>query len=170
MPNRSIKSKARASSLQLTDCLSSLFALELMCPSPEIYLISPWISNVTLVSNRFGQFRAIMGDSGESDLRLATLLKVLAERGVQVRVMYRSKHQQTEGFLNLLPENVERRGIETLHEKGLISYHFYLRGSMNFTYSGVNLNDERVELTTDPQDVALALLEARQRWEAPLLR
>lgn len=170
MPNRSIKSKARASSLQLTDCLSSLFALELMCPSPEIYLISPWISNVTLVSNRFGQFRAIMGDSGESDLRLATLLKVLAERGVQVRVMYRSKHQQTEDFLNLLPENVERRGIETLHEKGLISYHFYLRGSMNFTYSGVNLNDERVELTTDPQVVALALLEARQRWEALLLR
>jgi len=129
MPNRSIKSKARAGSLQLTDCLSSLFALELMYPSPEIYLISPWISNVTLISNR-------------------------------------SKHQQTEEFLNLLPENIERRGIETLHEKGLITHHFYLRGSMNFTFSGVNLNDESVELTTDQQDVALALLEARQRWEA----
>jgi phosphatidylserine/phosphatidylglycerophosphate/cardiolipin synthase-like enzyme len=166
MPNRSIKSKARASSLQLTDCLSSLFALELMHPSPEIYLISPWLSNVTFIGNRFGQFRAVMGDSGDGDLRLATILKTLAERGARVRVMYRSKHQQTEEFLNLLPENLERRGIETLHEKGLITRYFYLRGSMNFTYSGVNLNDESVELTTDAQDVALALLEAQQRWEA----
>lgn len=165
MPNRSIKSKARTGSLQLADCLSSLFALELMCPGPEMYLISPWISNIALISNRFGQFRAIMGDSGEGDLRLATILHTLAERGVKVRIMHRSKHQQTEEYLNLLPENIERRGIETLHEKGLITHNFYLRGSMNFTYSGVNLNDESVELTTDPQDVALALLEARQRWE-----
>ncbi len=169
MPNRSIKSKARSSSVQLTDCLSSLFALELICPSPEVYLISPWISNVTLISNRFGQFRAVMRDSGEGDLRLAAILTALAERGVKVRVMCRSKHQQTEEFLNLLPENIERRSIETLHEKGLITHHFYLRGSMNFTYSGVNLSDESVELTTDPQDVALALIEARQRWEALLL-
>ena len=166
MPNRSIKSKARAGSLQLADCLSSLFALELMCPGPELYLMSPWISNVTLISNRFGQFRTVMGDSGEGDLRLATILKTLAERGVKVRVMYQPNHQQTEEFLNLLPENIERHSIETLHEKGLITHYFYLRGSMNFTYSGVNLNDESVELTTDPQDVALALLEARQRWEA----
>ena len=166
MPNRSIKSKARAGSLQLADCLSSLFALELMRPSSEIYLISPWISNLTLISNRFGQFRTVIGDSGEGDLRLASILKILAERGVRVRVMYRSEHLQTEEFLNLLSENIERRSIETLHEKGLITQYFYLRGSMNFTYSGVNLNDESVELTTEPQDVALAFLEARQRWEA----
>lgn len=169
MPNRSIKSTARAGSLQLTDCLSSIFALELMRPSSEIYLISPWISNVTLISNRFGQFRAVVGDSGDGDLRLAALLKTLAERGARIRVIYRSGHQLTEEFLNLLPENIERRGTERLHEKGLITRYFYLRGSMNFTHSGVNLNDESVELTTDPQDVALALLEAQQRWEAPPL-
>lgn len=166
MPNRSIMSKARSGSVQLTDCLSSLLALELMYPGPEIYLISPWISNVPLLSNRFGQFRPVMDDGRKGDLRLAAILSLLAERGVKVRVMCRSRHQQTEEFLNLLPESVERRMSETLHEKGLISYHFYLRGSMNFTYSGVNLNDERVELTTDLQDVALALFEARQRWEA----
>lgn len=165
MPNRSIKSKARGGSVQLADCLRSLFALELMCPGPEIYLLSPWISNVPLISNRFGQFRSVMGENGEGDLRLAAILTTLAERGVKVRVMYRSQQPQTEEFLNLLPENIERRSIETLHEKGLIAHSFYLRGSMNFTYSGVNLNDESVELTTDPQDVALALLEARQRWE-----
>jgi hypothetical protein len=36
---------------------------------------------------------------------------------------------------------------------------------MNFTYSGVNLNDESIELTTEPEQVALALLEADHRWE-----
>jgi hypothetical protein len=52
-----------------------------------------------------------------------------------------------------------------MHEKGLIGDHFYLRGSMNFTYSGVNLNDEHVELTTEPEQVALALAEAKATWE-----
>lgn len=165
MPNRIIKSGMRNGSIQLTDCLSSLFALELMHPSPELYLFSPWISNVPLIRNTFGQFRAIVGDSGEGDLRLTAILTTLAERGVKVRVMYRSGHQQTQEFLDTLPENIERRGIETLHEKGLITHTFYLRGSMNFTFSGVNINNESVELTVHPHDVALALIEAKQIWE-----
>lgn len=166
MPNRRITSKARDGSVQLADCLSSLFALELMHPSPEIYLLSPWISDMPLINNRFGQFRAIMGDMGGTDLRLATILITLAERGVKVRIICRPNHSQTDEFLNLLPEQIEYRHLETLHEKGLITHSFYLRGSMNFTYSGINLNDESVELTTDPHDVVLALLEARQRWES----
>lgn len=165
MPNRRITSKARDGSVQLTDCLSSLFALELMCPSPEIYLLSPWISNMPLISGRFGQFRALMGDMGGNDLRLATVLATLAERGAMVRIVCRPNQPLTDEFLNLLPEQIEYRFLETLHEKGLITRSYYLRGSMNFTYSGVNLNDESVELTTDPQDVVPALLEARQRWE-----
>jgi hypothetical protein len=55
--------------------------------------------------------------------------------------------------------------VETLHEKGLIGENFYLRGSMNFTYSGIYINDEHIELTTEPDQVARAILEAQQRWE-----
>ena len=61
--------------------------------------------------------------------------------------------------------DIQVRRVETLHEKGLIGDHFYLRGSMNFTYSGIHINDEHIELTTDSEQVTRALLEARHRWE-----
>lgn len=166
MPNRSIKSKARGSSVQLLDCLSSLFLLELLSPSPELYLISPWLSKVVLIHNRFGQFRAIASELNKSELHLADILTLLAKKGTQVRILCRPHNHQTEEVLELLPASVEYRHTETLHEKGLISHHFYLRGSMNFTYAGVNLNDESVELTRNPDEVARALIAARAQWEA----
>jgi len=169
MANRTIKSRARSSSVQLADSLSSLFVLELMSPGRELYLISPWISDMTVIKGHFGQFRAIMPELGRSELRLAGALTVLAERGVQVRILCRSDQQQTQEFLRRLPREVEWRYVDTLHEKGLIGEHFYLRGSMNFTFSGVNLNDESVEVTTDPEVIALALTEARQMWEMAVL-
>lgn len=164
MSNRLIKSNARGGSVQLTDSLRSLFSLELFSPSQELYLISPWISNVSLISNRFGQFRTVLGDSGDQELRLAEILTMLADRGTLIRIIFRN-HPETEDFLRTLPDTIERRRSKTLHEKGLITSSFYLRGSMNFTFSGINLNDEGVEFTTEPGSVSLALMEARQRWK-----
>lgn len=165
MPDRIIKSRARSSSVQLTDLLRSLMSLELMAPSQSLYLISPWISDMSLVDNRFGQFRAIMPEMGKAQLGLVDVLKTLSERGSQVRVMYRPGVSQTRNFLDRLPAVIERREIEHLHEKGFICNHFYLSGSMNFTYSGVNINEESIELTTDPEKVAGALMEAQHMWE-----
>lgn len=164
MPNRVIKSSTRTSTTQLADCLGSLFAIEFLAPSPEIYLFSPWLSNVQLVTNRFGQFRSIMPQLSGTDLRLADILVALAERGTRVRVVYKPDQLQTDDFLRRVAGSVETRACETWHEKGLITEHFYLRGSMNFTYSGVNVNDESVELTTEPHAVALALANAAQQW------
>jgi hypothetical protein len=165
MPNRIIKSIARKSSIQLTDCLSSLFALELLSPSRALYLFSPWLSDVLLLHNSFGQFRAIIPELSENDLRLADLLNILAERGTLARIVCRPDQPHTEDFLRKLSSSIKVKQVETLHEKGLVSEHFYLRGSMNFTFSGIHLNDEHVELTTEPHQVALALAEAQQRWE-----
>lgn len=169
MPNRRITSKARGSSVQLIDCLSSLFALELLAPSPELYLISPWLSNVPLLTNHFGQFRAITTEMNKQELHLGDILTLLAEKGSRIHIICRPEHPQTEEFLRSLlgrsQSNIVYRCSETWHEKGLISVHFYLRGSMNFTYAGVNLNDESVELTTEPAEVARAIAEARVAWE-----
>lgn len=165
MANRLIKSSARTSALQLADCLQSLFALELLAPSKEVYLISPWITDMPLLPNRFGQFRSLMPDLGLTSLSLLDLLTTFSERGATIRILYRARQRETEESLARLPASIERRSSETLHEKGLVTAHFYLRGSMNFTYFGANLNDESVELTTDPEAVALALVNARRRWE-----
>jgi hypothetical protein len=165
MANRIIKSTARNSSTMLLDCLSTLLVLELLHPSSELYLISPWLSDMPLINNKFGQFSAIMGDMKKTDLRLKDVLSGLAERGTAVKIMCRPDQPQTENFLRLLPPEIEVQKAITLHEKGLITAAFYLRGSMNFTYSGITLNDENIELSTDPEYVRLALIEARQRWK-----
>jgi len=165
MPHRNIKSWGKGGSMQLADCLSSVLVLELWHPSPELYLISPWLSEVSLISNRLGQFRSLVPDGWKYELRLTDILIMLAERGTLVRVIYNPHHQQTQDFIAKLPTTIECRGVETLHEKGLISHHFYIHGSMNFTYSGVNVNDEKVELTDEPEDVSFALVDARLRWE-----
>jgi len=167
MSNRIIKSRARGSSVQLIDCLSSLLTLELFSPGKELYLISPWLSNVALIDNRHGQFRAIAGEYNKPILYLVDVLRLLAERGTEVRVLYLSPAEDlTSIFLRGIQdvERIEHRGFRHLHEKGLITSHFYLRGSMNFTYSGINLNQESVELTTDEVVVWQALQEAQVLW------
>lgn len=165
MPNRVIKSTTRKSSIQLTDCLSSLFALELAIPGRYLYLFSPWISDVALIDNRSGQIRALMPNLGERQLRFSALLNTIASRGTSIYIVCRPAHEHTDAFLKKLSSSIQIKQVETLHEKGLVGENFYLRGSMNFTYSGTHINDEYVELTTEPGQVARAILEARQRWE-----
>jgi hypothetical protein len=168
MSNRVIKSKSRGSSVLLVDCLSSHLTLELLSPSPELYLISPWLSQVPLINNRFGQFRVLTSELNKSELHLADILTLLAEKGTHIYIMCRPNHPPTEAFLKPLLSNqrsIKCRQSENLHEKGLISHHFYLRGSMNFTYSGVNLNDESIEVDTEHAVVGRALVEARRTWE-----
>lgn len=165
MANRVIKTRAKGSSVQLAACLESLFALELLAPGPDLYLISPWISDVPLLSNRHGQWRAILSDDGVDMIRLSDALRMLGEKGTRVRILCRPGQPYTDDFLRKLSPDIVYRFGDLLHEKGLIGRHFYLRGSMNFTHSGIHINDESVELTTDSAEVALALIEAQARWE-----
>src|SRR6476659_6908334 len=99
MPNRVIKSRSRDSAMQLSDCLSSLAALELLAPSAELYLISPWIGDVQLLDNRFGQFRSIAPDGGRRVLTLSVFLAALVERGTRVRLICRAEEAPTDGLL-----------------------------------------------------------------------
>lgn len=165
MKNRIIKSRSRSSSVLLSDCISSIFSLELLCPSREIFLISPWLSNVPLLNNTQGQFRSIVSEATTDWIGLGDLLSLLAEHNSIVYVLCRSDQPLNDQFLHRLPASIKCKKTKRLHEKGLITENFYFRGSMNFTYSGVNLNDESVELTTEKEIVAQALLEAHQSWQ-----
>jgi hypothetical protein len=57
-----------------------------------------------------------------------------------------------------LDSTADRIGVEddreTLHIKGLVGANFALKGSMNFTYNGVEVLEEAVELETDLSHVA----------------
>ncbi|MNN29548.1 hypothetical protein D3C81_1431590 [compost metagenome] len=51
-----------------------------------------------------------------------------------------------------------------LHEKGLIGDHFYLNGSMNFTFNGISLNEEMVQLITDHEQIAHNRIAFIEKW------
>jgi hypothetical protein len=164
MPNRVIKSRAPGGTTQLADMLASLLALELMAPSGRLYLISPRLGDMAVISSPFGQFRALMPEIGRTELRLSDALGALAARGSTVRVLYRPGDVHTDAFIARLAPDVERRGLARLDERGLVSERFYLRGSLEFDLGGVGAGDESVEMSTDPSDVSRALLEAEQLW------
>lgn len=168
MPDRIITSHSRGSSVQLVSCLSSLLALELLKPGKELYLISPWLSNMPLLDNRFGQFRALVGEENRTVLHLGNILALFAARGTQVRILYRAPVEgNTRQFVENLSNvaNLECRAKRDLHAKGLITSHFYVHGSMNFTYAGIKINDESVRITRDEATIWQALQEARVMWE-----
>jgi phosphatidylserine/phosphatidylglycerophosphate/cardiolipin synthase-like enzyme len=56
---------------------------------------------------------------------------------------------------------------ELLHTKGLVGDDYFLSGSMNFTESGIRLNEESIRLELDPEAVAQARLDFRQTYGAP---
>jgi len=165
MSRRQIFSRSRQCSLQLTDVIGSFFALELLSPSRDLYLVSPWIADLAVIRNGQAEVRALVPDLGTGDLWLSAILGELAERGTRVRIVCRpiaSNHD----FLHRLPNDIEIRQREQLHSKGLLTDHVHLSGSMNFTYYGLNLNDETVDVTTDPEDVERAHVEMASYWRS----
>ena len=164
MPNRVIKSRAPGGATQLADTLTSLLALELMGPGGRVYLISPRLGDMVLIDSPFGQFRSLMPELGQTELRLSGVLGTLASRGTTVRVLYRSGDIHTNTFIARLSPDVKRRRLDRLDERGLVSERFYLRGSLEFDLGGVSAGDESVEISTDPSDVSRALLDAEQLW------
>ncbi len=162
-----ITTRMRGHSIYLMNRLSSLFVSELLSPADELYLISPWLSNMTVVDNRFNQYYALCHDLGKETLKLADILLLLAQKGADIRIIARPDHGPTTQFLNSLSRHkrINWRFNAKEHEKGLISARFCLSGSMNFTYSGVNINKERVEISRNAQKVFSVLQEARLTWE-----
>jgi phosphatidylserine/phosphatidylglycerophosphate/cardiolipin synthase-like enzyme len=64
-----------------------------------------------------------------------------------------------------VPEDALRiHRADRLHEKGLLSDHYYLRGSFNFTHNGLRSNEEAATLHTSPQEIAEAMMAYAQRW------
>jgi hypothetical protein len=166
MPNRIIKSNSHSNSSQLIEILSSIFALELLSPSKSVYLYSPWITDVTLINNAYGQYRSLIPESEQSKIRLSSLLNILSERSTRIFILTRPDSKNTGTFLTRLSELIHCKFNPNLHEKILVTDHFYFRGSMNFTYSGININDEHSELSTDSEYISQALVQAKRSWES----
>jgi hypothetical protein len=162
--NRLIKPNSRVRSIVLEDCLSSLFALELLAPAPEYFLFSAYISDFEVMNNAFGQFRILLPEEVGKRVRLSTLLLALHERGAEVNILIRDEASNSD-FYNRLAPHLPIKQAAHFHDKLFVCEHFFLHGSMNFTYTGATRSDETVEINTNPEDVNMALLQARELWK-----
>ena len=175
MPTLDVWSNAASS--QLRELLSSALACVLMradwSESRAVYVCSPWISDFPVFDNRYGQFDALVPHArGTSRLRLGDVLVALASV-TTVRIISKET-EATRQFVagrDFASTGVMiRMAGEDLHEKGLLTPDFYLEGSMNLTYSGVHINQEKVSYHagTDRrvrERMASAYAELDRRWQ-----
>lgn len=141
---------------QHKELLRSIFVAELTSPSSVIWLVSPWISDIPVIEDSSEGFASIIGGPGAS-LTLSEGLARLAARGTTIRIVTRPR--EAEDFTSALhrhlaqrpcKERVRVQKIEDLHTKSLVGDGYQVRGSMNFTFNGMERNHELTEFDTEP--------------------
>jgi len=155
-----------------TDLIQAIFSAELVSPSRCLWIVSPWVSDIPVIDNGSWSFRFEDLGWGRQQIRLSEVLLELARRGSTTIVATRpDAHNQL--FLQTLQQQCDDAGhasrirvhtAESLHEKGIVGDSFYLGGSMNMTYSGIELLEEALHFTTDPEVVAQTRVRYFDRW------
>jgi len=169
------KSQTRSSS-EAAALLANLFAAELIAPSANLWLVSPWITDIKIIDNETGAF-APLGRWGPRGIRLAEVLATLAARGSSV-IIGTTGDPHNDEFIDHLTGHarelgvhsevrISRDSLDLLHIKTITGDDYALVGSMNITWYGVNLREEYLELRTEEDFVAEAKLYARERFGIP---
>jgi phosphatidylserine/phosphatidylglycerophosphate/cardiolipin synthase-like enzyme len=169
---RRIATRGGGQTRVVNDLLQTLLVTELLDPSRELLVLSPWISDIVVIDNSAGQFKSILPGMPARPIRFTEVLAELARRGSRVRIMVRDheKNAAVRVRINDLPASGPRPEIlirDNLHDKGLLSDRFHVHGSMNFTYFGQAVNEEGVTVTSDPDAIARARLDYRGRYHVP---
>jgi phosphatidylserine/phosphatidylglycerophosphate/cardiolipin synthase-like enzyme len=166
--SRTIRTRPR-NGIAVTEVLSAVLVSELVRPSKEIWLVSGWVSNVPVIKNDMGAYDSLLNDSGSETLTLSDVLVRLSRLGAKINVAVRDD-QHNEQFLDLLrrrcaPDQLRIYKSPDLHEKLLVGDDWLLKGSMNFTWNGLNVHEESLEFIVDAAEAAKNRLELGIRWE-----
>ena len=168
---RDIFRKSRYARNEARELLQSVFVAELLRPSSELWLVSPWLSDIEVVDDTAGAFASLVGGASTTTLTLAAALVHLAEAGSKVRIVTRP--DQSRDFNDALSrqldrsmaaDRVTRLDVSTLHTKGLVGEGYRVMGSMNFTFNGVLINDEAIHFDRDAEAVARARLQFEREY------
>ena len=172
MVSRDIWSHGVGSSLQdlLASCCSSLMLTS--SAGQPAYFSSPWMSNFVLFSNPFSEWGGLFPDLADQvEIRFADFLSRLSEsRPVRLVVTDNPTSQSfiKNRVISNSPGVQVRFAPETYHEKGILTDEFYLEGSMNLTYSGVFLRDEKIVFhprSGNEEKINLAYLQYNRLWD-----
>jgi hypothetical protein len=155
--------------VRINDVLSAALVSELLDPSPDLWLVSPWVSDIVVLDNRDESLLGVLGETHAREIHLSEVLARLASAGSELHIAVRPD-AHNEYFLDRLQRLLGRsfdlhKGAD-LHEKTLCGYDWLITGSMNFTWRGIGMNDEAVTYTVDRTAAAQARLDLEHRWSA----
>ena len=157
-----------------SDLLQSLFLGELLYPSSRVWISSPWITDFDLLDNSARQFGELVPSWPAVPIRLSEVLREMLERGSEIVIIsshdpkndefltrVESLREQYTGRIHVFRENL-------VHEKGILTDHFTLGGSMNLTYQGINYNQEHVSYRYQPEAIHERRLVLESHWGSRL--
>lgn len=153
---------------QFREVLSSILASLLIKPD-DIWLVSPWLSDFPLLDNRSGQWDSLEPKWGAREVSFNELLARAVIGGCTLRIVTRSE-PSSQNFIRILANRLGASPgfyyllSENLHTKGFLTRTCFLKGSLNYTFSGAQRNDEHVILTQDAQLISDALLEFEHHY------
>ena len=172
--SRQIRRAAGGASQEITDVLQNVFVGELVANSPCVWIISPWLSDIPVIDNSAGGFDTFSSDWGTRPIRLSEVLSRLAQLGTEIVIATRPVDHNDHFLANLFGQcssygvndlvTSHRKDEEHLHEKGILTSRLYMAGSMNLTYSGVEVNEEQITVSSDPAVIAQSRLALHRRW------
>ncbi|MFD6677672.1 phospholipase D-like domain-containing protein DpdK [Rhodococcus zopfii] len=166
---RRITTRGDGPTLLASDVVQSLFVSEILSPSRDVWLLSPWISDIPVIDNRAGAFTGMFPGMTVRMILLTDALIELAMRGSHVHVIVRPDPRNmkvTEKLATAAGTAVPIEIVEkqNLHEKALLTSRFHLYGSMNFTHYGREVNEEALVLDTDADNISRANLDYHERF------
>lgn len=167
---RTIRKTSSRAGQELRDLVQGVLVAELLLPSQDFWLVSPWVSDVEVIDNSDGSFNGLDPNWPAQGIGLLQVLIDLARAGSTIWLETRPDDHNKRFVERLLSgtggTGVEVRFSPVLHEKGMSGDGFVISGSMNFTVNGLYLLDEAVRVDTDPDAVGQARLAFRTRWSS----
>lgn len=158
--------------LTIDDALVPIFVGELLDPSPDIWIVSGWISDVPVLDNSERDFDALLGDGYHGRVSLSAVLGRIASLGSRLHVAVQPIDHNRD-FVDRLTRRVPagrldvRQSADVLHEKTMCGATWVVSGSMNFTWRGIEVNEESVDIEVDAQRAAESRLDFEHRWSTP---
>lgn len=174
MPSRTIFKGRAANSREAETLLQTVFGCEVLAPSDEFWIVSPWVTDIEVVDNTTGGFSGVAPDWGRRPILVTEVLSRMLAAGTSVYLATRDLEWNA-AFRSRLEMTAEEIGAEDqlriywdeeklLHEKGILGDGYCLIGSMNLTESGVRINDEQVRYSTEEADVAEQRIHFHNRY------
>lgn len=171
-PSRTIYKRHDRARDEVRRLIAAVLGSELLSPSNEVWLVSPWIRNVAILDNRAGDFSALQPSWGRREIGLLECLAAILAAGGALHVKTGDDPPSRDLLDQLartardldLSDRLSTRSAPLLHTKGLLTDRCAIRGSMNFTNKGVELNEEAVSYDTDRRSLAEMRIALADQW------